>query len=77
MEKHTENELLTVTVPAGVPAGRPWEGCINSVNYRVPRGVPVTLPRFLAEHIERTEAERLLAREREAAFASHAEKLNR
>ena len=56
MEK--ENERLTRTVLAGKPADRPWEGCINSVVYRVPRGVPVELPEFIAEHIRRTEAER-------------------
>ncbi len=67
-----ENDLycLTETVLAGSPADRPWEGCINSVNYRVPRGVKVTLPRFLAEHIERTEAEKRAADENAARLAS-------
>ncbi|MBQ1892572.1 MAG: hypothetical protein II155_00545 [Clostridia bacterium] len=61
---------LTETVLAGSPADRPWEGCINSVNYRVPRGVKVSLPRFLAEHIERTEAEKRTAEENAARLAS-------
>ena len=67
-----DNDLycLTETVLAGSPADRPWEGCVNSVNYRVPRGVSVMLPRFLKEHIERTERERLLAEELAARLAS-------
>ena len=67
-----DNDLycLTETVLAGSPADRPWEGCINSVNYRVPRGVAVMLPRFLKEHIERTETERHLAEELAARLAS-------
>ena len=52
------SEGLRETVLAGSPADRPWEGCVNSVVYRVPRGTKVLLPGFLAEHIERTEAER-------------------
>ncbi|MBO4563503.1 MAG: hypothetical protein J5772_07820 [Clostridia bacterium] len=56
MEK--EIERLTETVLAGSPADRPWEGCVNQVVYRVPRGIKVTIPRFLAEHISRTDAER-------------------
>ena len=75
MEQISKYDLLTVTVPAGSPAGRPWEGCINSVVYRVPAGVR-QLPRFLVEHIERTEAERLRSERKQAAYAAHALKLN-
>ena len=53
-----QNEAFSEVVLAGSPADRPWEGCINSVNYRVPRGVKVRVPLFLARHIELTEAER-------------------
>ncbi len=70
MKRKIEHECLTETVLAGKPADRPWEGCVNSVVYRVPRGVPVRLPVFLAEHIGRTERERELA-------LSRAEELSR
>lgn len=49
---------FTETVLAGSPADRPWEGCINSVVFRVPRGVKVVLPDPVALHIKRTEEER-------------------
>lgn len=75
MEK--ENERLTRTVLAGKPADRPWEGCINSVVYRVPRGVPVELPEFLAEHIRRTEAEREQAERRAEQYSKAASRLMR
>ncbi len=38
--------------------GRPWEGCINSVNYRIERGRAVTVPAEVAEVIRRSETER-------------------
>ena len=69
------NSCLTETVLAGSPADRPGEGCINSVTYRVPRGVPVKLPMFLKEHIERTEAERRRADELSARLSETALKL--
>ena len=75
MEK--ENERLTRTVLAGKPADRPWEGCINSVVYRVPRGVPVELPEFIAEHIRRTEAEREQAERRAEQYSKAANRLMR
>ena len=53
-----KTECLTETVLEGKPSDRPWEGCINSVVYRVPRGVKVMLPRSIAEHIRRTMEER-------------------
>ena len=55
---------LTETVLAGSPADRPWEGCVNGENYRVPRGVKVIVPTFLKEHIENTEREKAEAEER-------------
>lgn len=42
--------------------GLPWLGCINSVNYRICRGVPVDVPAAVAEvirngrHVRRTSA---------------------
>ncbi len=68
---YEKTECHTETVLEGKPSDRPWEGCINSVVYRVPRGVKVSLPRFLAEHIQRTEEERR-ASERSAALLSSA-----
>ena len=55
------NQNFKEVVLAGSPGDRPWEGCINSVNYRVPRGVAVRVPEFLARHIERTDGERTAA----------------
>ena len=69
------NSNLTETVLAGSPADRPWEGCINSVTYRVPRGVKVKLPRFLVEHIERTDEERRRAEELSIRLSEGAMKL--
>ncbi len=63
MEQIQKNGL-TETVLAGSPADRPWEGCINSKVYRVPRGIRVTIPLFLKEHIEATERERAAAERR-------------
>ena len=64
MEQKTLFEDLTETVLAGSPADRPWEGCINSTVYRVPRGVRVTIPKFLKEHIDSVERERADAERR-------------
>ena len=50
--------------------GRPWEGCINSVNYRIERGVRVTVPAEIAELIRRSEVERRRREALEARFAS-------
>ncbi len=52
----TDTIILEKTTPNSA-----WVGCINSVNYRVERGVPVEVPHFLAEHIRRVEAERAIA----------------
>lgn len=46
----------------------PWEGCINSVNYRIERGVPVEVPEALAELIRAGEAERMLSESRYRRF---------
>lgn len=43
---------------------RPWEGCVNSVNYRIERGVPVEVPCFIAELIRHSENERFLSDKR-------------
>ena len=66
---------FTETVLGGDPKDRPWEGCINSVTYRVPRGVPVRLPRFLYDHIERTEREKKTAEDTAEMLSSIAMKL--
>lgn len=54
---HTENDC-------------PWEGCINSVNYRIERGVAVEVPAMLAEIIRRSEAEQIANKNRYNAFTS-------
>ena len=69
MNTNLQHEGLTETVLEGKPSDRPWEGCINSVVYRVPRGVKVLLPDFLAQHIMSTGAEREQAEARAAALA--------
>lgn len=71
----TERENLTETVLEGKPSDRPWEGCINSVVYRVQRGVPVMLPRHVAEHIAGTDAERKRAGEFARRLSACAAKL--
>ena len=38
--------------------GRPWEGCINSVNYRIERGVQVEVPEEVARLVRRSEQEK-------------------
>ena len=63
MKAQAKRDGLTETVLAGSPADRPWEGCINSIVYRVPRGVKVLVPAFLKEHIENTDRERRAAEE--------------
>lgn len=70
------NDRAVPTVLAGSPCDRPWEGCVNSVVYRVPRGVAVTIPAFLAEHIKTTEAERAAAERRAERFSAAARRLN-
>lgn len=69
LETKNKFEALTETVLEGKPSDRPWEGCINSQVYRVPRGVKVLLPGYLAEHIRRTEAERARAQARAEALS--------
>ena len=39
----------------------PWEGCINSVVYRIERGVPVEVPKAVAEIIRQSEQSDLLS----------------
>ena len=38
--------------------GLPWEGCVNSVNYRIERGVKVAVPAAVAELRRTGEAEK-------------------
>lgn len=49
---------------------RPWEGCINSVNYRIERGVAVEVPAMLAELIRQSETERTANKNRYDAFTT-------
>ncbi len=72
----TASSILTETVLAGSPADRPWEGCINGVNYRVQRGVKVSIPLAVKEHIERTEREKNEAEERALAYSALTAKLS-
>lgn len=74
MEQRTS--AFTETILGGDPGDRPWEGCINSVTYRVPRGIPVLLPDFLIRHIERTDAERRAAEENAERLSASALKEN-
>ncbi len=37
------------------PKNEPWTGCVNSVNYRIERGVPVEVPAEVAELIRQSE----------------------
>lgn len=59
----------------GKSADRPWEGCINSVNYRVSRGIPVSVPRKVAEHIKNTESERKAAERSAEQLSKYAARL--
>lgn len=47
---------------------RPWEGCINSVNYRIERGVPVEVPDFIAELIRHNEDEEFRSARRVSGY---------
>ena len=62
-----ENESIIIEKTGGYGA---WEGCINSVNYRIERGVRVTVPSEVAELIRRSETERRRLEALEARFAT-------
>ena len=47
----------------------PFECCINSVNYRIERGVRVEVPREVAELYRRSRAERQKSEKLLAAFS--------
>ena len=61
----TETIILERTAP-----NIPWEGCVNSVNYRIERGVPVEVPDFLAKLIRQCELERRLSEDRVRAYTT-------
>ena len=42
---------LELTIPDREGSGRPWEGGINGYFFRIPRGVPVKVPKSVAELI--------------------------
>lgn len=46
----------------------PWEGCINSVVYRIERGVPVEVPKAVAEVIKQSEQTSLISSMQTRAF---------
>lgn len=50
-------------------SGAPFECCINSVNYRIERGVKVEVPREVAEVCRLSRIERLKSESRLAAFS--------
>ncbi len=50
-------------------SGAPFECCINSVNYRIERGVKVEVPHEVAELYRRGRTERLKSESRLAAFS--------
>ncbi|MCR5809377.1 MAG: hypothetical protein K6G56_07425 [Clostridiales bacterium] len=68
---------LTELILPGRPGDAPWEGCFNRVNYRVPRGTPVLVPRFLAEHIRRTAEEAERAEDISSRLSASAERIGR
>lgn len=49
-------------------SGAPFECCINSVNYRIERGVPVKVPREVAELYRSSLSERRKSESRLDAF---------
>ncbi len=50
-------------------SGAPFECCINSVNYRIERGVKVEVPHEVAELYRRRQTERLKSESRLASFS--------
>ena len=49
-KRNTETIVIRRT-----PKNEPWTGCVNSVNYRIERGVPVEVPAEVAELIRQSE----------------------
>ena len=62
-----ETERIVIPGKAG---DAPWEGCINSRNYRIERGVPVEVPKELAVLIRRAAAEKRRSELRLGRFTS-------
>ncbi len=60
-----KTEIITIK---GMRTDAPWEGCINSVNYRIERGVPIEVPKAVAELIRSSERERRLSEARLNAY---------
>ncbi|MBR5948431.1 MAG: hypothetical protein IKZ82_07285 [Clostridia bacterium] len=50
-------------------SGAPLECCVNSVNYRIERGVKVEVPHEVAEVLRRSRAERQKSEKLLAAFS--------
>ena len=49
-------------------SGEPFECCVNSVNYRIERGVPVSVPAEVAEVYRRSLTERLKSEKQLESF---------
>lgn len=62
-----KTEIITIKENS---SNTPWEGCINSVNYRIERGVPIEVPHAVAELIRNSERERRSSEARLSAFTS-------
>jgi hypothetical protein len=63
-------ETETIILP-GKRTDAPWEGCLNSVNYLIPRGVPVKVPKALAELIRAGETEKRISAAALARFTKN------
>lgn len=62
-----KTEIITIE---NTKTNAPWEGCINSVNYRIERGVPVEVPEAIAQLIRASEQERRNSEARLSPFTS-------
>lgn len=62
-----KTEIITIE---NTRTNSPWEGCINSVNYRIERGVPVEVPEAIAQLIRASEQERRSSEARLSPFTS-------
>lgn len=60
---------MEIIVIEKTQSNRPFECCINSVNYRIERGVPVSVPREVAEMYRTNRIERLKSANRLEAFS--------
>ncbi len=59
-----------IIIISGSRSDTPWEGCINSVNYRIERGVQVEVPETVARFIEETERRKKIEANRFSLYTS-------